>query len=158
IAQRARAARTLRRQRERAAAATQQAAAGTAPEPDDLRRLLDEEVSRLPEKYRAPMVLCYFEGKTNQEAAQHLHWPTGTVQGRLARARQMRRSRLARRGVTLGVGALAAVEAAPPAPAAMPSSLEAATRKGSLLWTTTRRADGLSPGAVQLAQGLLHTM
>src|SRR5262249_17501866 len=50
----------------------------------DVRPVLDEEVSRLPAKYRAPVVLCYLEGKTNEEAARLLGCPTGTVFSRLA--------------------------------------------------------------------------
>ncbi len=71
--------------------------------------VLDEEVSRLPEQYRAPFVLCHVEGRTNEEAARELGCPVGTVLSRLARARQRLRDRLTRRGVTLGV--LAAVVA-----------------------------------------------
>ena len=63
----------------------------------DLRSVLHEEIRRLPEKYRAPVVLCYLEGKTNEEAAKQLCLPVGTVKARLFRARELMRARLARR-------------------------------------------------------------
>jgi RNA polymerase sigma factor (sigma-70 family) len=65
----------------------------------ELRPVLHEEVNRLPEKYRTAVVLCYLEGRTNEEAAELLKWPVGTVKGRLSRAREILRSRLARRGL-----------------------------------------------------------
>jgi RNA polymerase sigma factor (sigma-70 family) len=61
--------------------------------------MLREEVSRLPDRYRRPVVLCYLEGKTNQEAAAQLKCPVGTIKGRLSRARQTLRNRLSRRGL-----------------------------------------------------------
>jgi RNA polymerase sigma factor (sigma-70 family) len=66
----------------------------------DLRLLLDAEVRRLPEKFRVPILLCYFEGMTHDEAAERLACPVGTVRSRMAKARELLRSRLSRRGIT----------------------------------------------------------
>ena len=68
---------------------------------NELRPVLHEEVERLPEKYRLPVILSYLEGKTNEEVAALLEWPVGTVKGRLSRARDLLRSRLMRRGLCL---------------------------------------------------------
>ena len=65
----------------------------------ELRVVIDEELARLPEKYRAPLVLCYLEGLTHDQAAGQLRWPVGTVRSRLAGGRDRLRSRLARRGL-----------------------------------------------------------
>jgi RNA polymerase sigma-70 factor (ECF subfamily) len=79
-------------------------------EPLDLSYIpiLREEVSRLPRNHRLPVMLCYLEGKTCQEAAAHLRCPVGTVKGRLWRARQTLRVRLSRRGLDSYQGPLGA--------------------------------------------------
>lgn len=97
------------------------------PPRDDLSAVLGEEVQRLPQKYRMPMVLCYLEGKTNEEAARQLGCPAGTVFTRLSRGREMLRGRLVRRGVVLTSTALAGAVTAETAGAAVPSALRVAT-------------------------------
>ncbi len=79
-----------------------------APLAADLRPVLDDALSRLPEKYRVPLVLHYLEGKTVQQAAEEIGCPPGTVSGRLNRAREFMRRRLARRGVTLSAAVVPA--------------------------------------------------
>ena len=88
--------------------------------------ILHEEVDRLPAKYREPLVLCYFQGLTHDEAASQLGWPVGTVRSRLAEARVRLRPRLLRRGVAPSVAILAASGRAEAA-AVVPASLVTAT-------------------------------
>ena len=73
---------------------------------NELLPVLHDEVHRLPEKYRIPVILSYLEGKSNEEVAALLQWPVGTVKGRLSRARDLLRSRLTRRGMTLSAAFL----------------------------------------------------
>ena len=72
----------------------------------ELRRVVREEMSQLPEVSRQSLTLCYFEGLTHEEAARRLGWPVGTVKVRLVRARKQLRERLDRRGVALSVAFL----------------------------------------------------
>ena len=69
------------------------------PDADDLGPVLHEEIDRLPDRYRAPIVLCFLEGLTREQAAGQLRWPLGTLQSRLARGRERLRHRLIRRGL-----------------------------------------------------------
>ena len=80
---------------------------------DDWRGPLHEELARLPERFRQPVVLCYLEGKTHGQAALELRWSEATLRRRLADARGLLRSRLTRRGVAVSVGALAAAMESP---------------------------------------------
>jgi RNA polymerase sigma factor (sigma-70 family) len=64
--------------------------------------VLDEELARLPAPYRSPLVLCYLQGKTQDEAARLLGWTLPTCRGRLERGRRKLRERLTRRGLELG--------------------------------------------------------
>jgi len=81
--------------------------------------ILEEELGRLPDRYRAPLLLCCWDGKTRDEAAQLLGWTVGSLKGRLERGRELLRRRLVRRGVALSAGLLAAGLARGGVPAAL---------------------------------------
>jgi RNA polymerase sigma factor (sigma-70 family) len=102
------------------------------PHPN-LRPLLDEGLSRLPEKYRLPIVLCDLEGQTIKEAARQLAWPQGTLAGRLARGRKLLARRLASQGVALSAATLAAVLASNAAAAGVPAALVRSTIEVAIL-------------------------
>src|SRR5207248_9268945 len=99
IALRARAGKARRRARELQAIQHLTQPPAGRPWGPHMGEFLDEEVQRLPEKYRAPGLLCYLQGATNEEAARRLRCPTGTLKVRLLRARELLRKRLERRSV-----------------------------------------------------------
>jgi RNA polymerase sigma factor (sigma-70 family) len=74
----------------------------------ELRSVIDEEIRRLPERYRLPLVLCHVEGLRHEEVAHRLGCPIGTVESRLSRARQQLRARLTRRGLSPTASVMAA--------------------------------------------------
>jgi RNA polymerase sigma factor (sigma-70 family) len=90
---------------------------------DDISSVLHEEIDRLPERYRLPLLLCDLESQSHQEAAKRLGWPLGTVKSRQARGRQRLRARLTRRGLSGSLGIIGVSCAAPSASAFVPESL-----------------------------------
>jgi RNA polymerase sigma factor (sigma-70 family) len=151
----ARAAAARRRARERQVETMPHPEVPPAPA-NDWRPLLDRELHRLPEKYRAAVVLCDLEGKSRKEAAGELGIAEGTLSSRLATARGMLARRLARCGVSLA-GGIVAVGLAQEATAAVPSSLVNATVQAAALVAAGGAAAVATPAA-GLMKGVLKAM
>src|SRR5262249_50661072 len=116
-----------------------------------------EEINRLPAKYRAPLVLCYLEGKTAEEAAGQLGCPRGTVLSRLARARARLRPRLLQRGLALSVGAVVTT-LGKDAQASVSPALTEATVRAATRTVAGNSLGGVSARMTALAEGVLRTM
>jgi RNA polymerase sigma factor (sigma-70 family) len=125
----------------------------------ELRAVLDQEIERLPAAYRRAIVLCYLEGKTQEAAALELGWTKGTVSGRLARAKDLLRARLTRRGFAPSAGLTGIVRAGEDARAAVPAELARETVRAGLN-AALGRAEliAASGSAAALARGTLRTM
>jgi RNA polymerase sigma factor (sigma-70 family) len=123
----------------------------------DLRPLLDEELHRLPEKYRAAIVLCDLEGKTRKAAALQMGVPEGTLSGRLDRGRALLARRLARHGLAPTAVALAAL-APDAASAAVPGQVVSSTIRAATLVAAGQAAGAVSAPVAALTEGVLQTM
>ncbi len=136
-------------------------AAAAAPDPlDELtlreaQAVLDEELRKLPAKYREPLLLCYLEEKTRDEAARQLKWPLGTLKSRVERGRDLLRVGLERRGLTLSAVLSAAALAPRNAEAALAADALRQTARAALRGAAgpVSSAAGLSPEAIALARG-----
>jgi hypothetical protein len=124
----------------------------------DLAPLLDQEVSRLPQKYQVPLILCELEGKSRKDAARLLGLPEGTLSSRLARARELLRRRFRRRGLALSVTALSGL-LTQHAKAALPPELVRGTLKAATAFEMGMIANGVvSAKVVHLAQTGLKSL
>ncbi len=125
----------------------------------DLRPVLDQELNRLPDKYRVPVVLCDLEGRTRRDVARQLGLPEGTLSGRLTTARRMLAKRLARHGFVLSGGALAAVLSPSAASACMPAQLVVSTVKAAALLAAGETAAVVASASVaSITEGVLKAM
>lgn len=138
-----------RRKHEKRASELATAGPQDARDEFDLAPVLHEELRRLPERYRAVVVLCHLEGLTCEEAAVRLKCPAGTVKSRLARGRQRLRDRLARRGLAPSAGAVAMALGAEASSAALPSRLVESTARIASLFVEGQAATlGAIPASV----------
>ena len=150
-----------RRKHEQRRAARDAARTVEVGTPRDLDRdaAVHEELNRLPEKYRAPVVLCDLEGRTHQEAARSLGWPIGTVKSRQSQGRKLLRDRLVRRGLGLAVAGAVIDSLRQAAVAAMPkevsrNAVDVVMRRS----VRTLTGVGIPAHVLALTQGVLRTM
>jgi len=116
---------------------------------EELGRVLHEEIERLPERYRVPVVLCDLEGRTHEQAARHLGWPVGTVKSRQSRGRERLREQLRRRGLGSNAGLVGPSVLVPPA-------LMDSTASAVVQFVKARAI--VRGSAASLAQGVLRSM
>jgi RNA polymerase sigma-70 factor (ECF subfamily) len=149
---------TRRRQREQQAV-TMPEPVTEAEQPRDWRQVLDEEIQRLPARYRTAVILCELEGRSRKDAARQLRIPEGTLSSRLAEARKMLGRRLTRRGVEATAVAALAETLFGQASAQVPLMLAAATVRGCLLAGAGRvSTEGLTGAALSLAERVLRRL
>ena len=148
-----------RRERERRAAELAGIRGPSSAPGDELGAILHEEIDRLPERYRQPIVLCFLEGMTNRQAASHLNWTEGSTQGRLRRARDLLKARLIRRGVTLTGAGLSALAIPKTTSAVSTAMLQATVRAARhFILGDAAAAGAVSAASINLVKEALRTM
>jgi RNA polymerase sigma factor (sigma-70 family) len=133
----------------------------TPPDPwNDVQPVLDQELSRLPDKYRVIVVLCDLEGKTRPEVARQLGCPEGTIASRLARGRAMLAKRLARHGLGVSGGALATMLSQHAASACAPTSVVSSTINAATLLAAGQSLvpSVISVNVAGLTEGVMRAM
>ena len=125
----------------------------------EIAPLLDRELSRLPDTYRAAVICCDLQGYSRTDAARQLGWPEGTLKVRLMRARSILAKRLTQQGVALSAGTLAVVLSQKAASAAVPAALLSSTAKAAGAVAAT---SGVSTSAgaktATLAKGVVKSL
>jgi RNA polymerase sigma factor (sigma-70 family) len=158
VATRLRSNRERQRSRERAIEACLLVGASGDELAEEIIQLIHEEISRLPDKYRRPIILCYLQGRKRDEAAQLLGWSHGAIKGRLERARDLLRGRLLRRGIEISAVALTTALSQTSAPAMSAELIDqvvgmtiSLVKKGTVAGTVSRTA-------ATVAEGVLRSM
>ncbi|WP_422930193.1 sigma-70 family RNA polymerase sigma factor [Singulisphaera sp. PoT] len=125
---------------------------------DELLAVVDEELGRLPERYRSAIILCHLEGLTHAQAADRLHCPVGTLSGRLSRGRTLLKRRLVRRGFSSTAGSFAAFLTPEATRAAVPESWISQAARASAELALAGRIQGgaVSVTAVALKDEVLR--
>ena len=126
---------------------------------EEIGPTIHQELSRLPERFRAPLILCYLEGLTHEQAAARLVWPVGTVKSRLSRGRDRLRDRLLRRGVAPSAGVLDLLSVGTKEIAPLSQSLVDTTVQAALQYVASRANHGaFAATARTLAEETMKSM
>jgi RNA polymerase sigma factor (sigma-70 family) len=141
-----------RRRRHEQRAAEMEPASANGEGDHELASILHEELDRLPEKYRAPIVLCHLVGLSHEQAAELRCWPIGTVRSRLARGREQLRARLVRGGLAPSIGVLKQAMCVEKAAAALAPELAASTARMAPFYASNK---SVAAGAVSKSVALL---
>lgn len=148
----------LRQKRETSGTPMDPIASDTPVADEETLTLIHDEICKLPEKFRQPLILCCLEGLTRESAAEQLGWSQGSLKGRLERARAMLQTRLRQRGVAYSITTLSAV-LAQQAVAEVPATLAGSTVNTLTMALGQHLVGGVVSSEVgALTQGVLIAM